>query len=108
MSYSNAFGVDDLVDRKKEFVNKIVVLNGKLTGYEMGPGILIWPLRLIVEGSKWIVSFRCNISRINREHHILLPYLKAFRGEQIGLKASADSNVITAIKFGTVEFKVIA
>lgn len=106
MAYLDAFSVDDLVNQKTRFVNKIVVLSGKLIKYEMGPGLLTWPLELTIKGEEWQIVVGCKISRAQGEHKVLQPHLDAFLGETIGVKVFADNRTITAMKFGEEEFAV--
>ena len=108
MSYTNGFTVDDLVDRKTDFVNKVVVLNGGLLSYEMGPGLFTWELALKLTGGKYTITTRCKISRINSEHKLLLPHLDAYLGKIVGIKVYADSFKIRTMKFGEREFNVLS
>jgi len=106
--YDNGFSVDELVDQKHKFVNRVVVLNGQLTKYQMGPGLFVWPFELTIEGERWRVTAKCKISRFQGEHWELKPHLDAFIGKTIGLKVFADNYAITAMKFGENEFSLRA
>ena len=108
MGYTDAFSVDELVDQKHKFVNKVVVVNGQLTKYEMGPGAFVWPIKLTVEGERWQIIAKCKISRFQSDHWKLKPHLDAFMGKTIGLKVLADNYTITAMKFGENEFSLRA
>lgn len=107
MSYDSGFSVDELVDQKHKFVNKVVVLNGQLTKYKMGPGAFAWPLELTIEGERRKIVAKCKIIRFQGEHW-LRPHLDAFMGKTIGLKVFADNYTIAAMKFGENEFSLRA
>jgi len=107
MAYADAFDVDDLVSQKTRFVNKVVVLNGKLVEWRWD-GIIRLTLVLTLQGEKRQIKTSCLINRVQGEHRKLEPHLRAYLGETIGVKVFADAYTITAMKFGHIEFLVKA
>lgn len=106
VGYANAYGVDELVEQKHQFVNKVVVLNGTLVKYEIGPGIMTWPLKLTIRGERWQIVATCVIGRFAGDHHTLKPHLDAHMGRVIGAKVLANNYALVAVKCGDHEFTV--
>ena len=106
MTYDNAFSIDELVQDKRKFVNKIVPVNGTLVKYAMGPGAFTWPMELELEGDKKRITVSCQIGRFAGDHLKIKHHLHAYMGEQIGIKLFADDYTITALQFGEDGFKI--
>jgi len=106
--YEGAYSIDEFVNQKHKFVGKNVKIQGQLSLYEMGDGILNLHLKVQLKGDKWRINLHNEVSRIQGEHKILQPYFDSFMGKTIGALIFADSCKIKELYFEDKPFKFIS